>query len=56
MSVIERIVGNDRLARATTRGTSEKLMFANKGAGRYAYLAVVFAKGVREATYRLRVS
>ena len=56
VSVIERIVGTDRLARATTPGTSERLTFANKGPGRFAFLAVVFPKAVREATYRLRVS
>jgi hypothetical protein len=55
--VIERVVGNDRLARATTRGAGEKLVFANKGAGRYAYLAVVFGKGGAPAAgYSLRVS
>jgi Subtilase family len=56
VSVIERIVGNDRLAKATTTGWSEKLLFANKGAGRYAYLAVAFGKGAPSATYSLRVS
>jgi hypothetical protein len=56
VSVIERIVGTDRLARATTPGTTEQLTFANKGPGRFAFLAVVFPKDVREATYRLRVS
>ena len=55
-SVTQRIVRTDRLARATTSGTSERLTFANKGPGRFAFLAVVFAKNVREATYRLRVS
>jgi subtilisin family serine protease len=56
VSVTERIVGTDRLALATTPGTSERLTFANKGPGRFAFLAVVFSKGVREATYRLHVS
>ena len=57
VSVIERIVGNDRLARATVAGNTEKLTFANKGAGRYAYLAVVFGKGgAASSTYSLRVS
>ena len=55
-SVIERIVGNDRLAKASTAGTGERLTFANKGAGRYAYLAVVFGTGAAPAsTYSLRV-
>ena len=57
ISVIERIVGADRLARATAVGNTEKLTFANKGAGRFAYLAVVFGKGgASSSTYSLRVS
>ena len=56
VSVIERIVGTDRLARATTPGTSDRLTFSNKGPGRFAFLAVILPKAVREATYRLRVS
>jgi subtilisin family serine protease len=56
LSVKQRTVGTDRLARATTGGTSELLTFANKGPGRFAFLAVVFPNGPREATYRLRVS
>jgi hypothetical protein len=31
-------------------------VFTNKGPGRYAFLAVVFPAGVREATYTVRVS
>jgi len=56
VSVTEGIVGTDRLARATTSGTSERLTFANKGPGRFAFLAVALPRDVREATYRLRVS
>ena len=56
VSVIERIVGKDRLARAAAPGLTERLTFTNKGSGRYAYLAVVLPKAGREATYRLRVS
>jgi hypothetical protein len=55
-SVVERIVGTDRLARATRPGASKRLTFANKGPGRFAFLAVVALKDVPEATYRLRVS
>ena len=56
LSVIERVIGNDRLARALAGGNSEKLTFTNKGAGRFAYLAVVFGKGgARAAGYSLRV-
>ena len=56
VSVTERIIGRDRLARATAPGLTERLTFTNKGPGRYAFLAVVFPKDVGEATYRLRVS
>lgn len=52
VSVLERIVGKDRLARTTTGA----LTFRNAGAGRFAYLAVTFPKGVRDAAYTLRVS
>ena len=55
-SITRKIVSTDRLARATTSGTSEQLTFANKGPGRFAFLAVGLPKNVSEATYRLRVS
>ena len=55
-SVAERLIAGDRLARAITRGPSERLTYANKGPGRFVFLAVVFPRDVREATYRLRVS
>jgi hypothetical protein len=56
ISVTQRNAGSDRLARGIKPGTTELLTFTNKGPGRYAFLAVVPPKGVREATYRLRVS
>ena len=56
VSVTQRIAGSDRLARGIKPGTTELLTFTNKGPGRFAFLAVVPTKGVREATYRLRVS
>ena len=56
LGVNQRVIGNDRLARAIAPGTSERLTFTNKGPGRFAYLAVVPKTGVREATYRLRIS
>jgi hypothetical protein len=56
ISVTQRNAGSDRLARGIKPGTTETLTFINKGAGRFAFLAVVPTKGVREATYRLRVS
>jgi len=56
ISVKERFIGADRLARAATGGASERLTYTNEGSGRFAYLAVTFPKGPSEATYRLRVS
>jgi len=56
VSVDERLVGKDRLARATAPGTTERLTFTNTGPGRYAFLAVVFPARVNDATYALRVS
>jgi hypothetical protein len=56
VSVTERIVGIDRLARATTPGSSKRLTFANTGPGRFGFLAVAVPKSVGEATYRLRVA
>ena len=56
ISVTQRNAGAVRLARAIQPGTTERLTFANKGAGRYAFLAVVPPKNVRDASYRLRVS
>ncbi|MSO95098.1 MAG: hypothetical protein EXQ81_04805 [Thermoleophilia bacterium] len=55
VSVIEQLVGTDRLARATARGMSTRLTFDNPGPGRFAFLAVAPSRGVREATYRLRL-
>ena len=55
VSVLERVIGADRLARGIAPGVTERLTFANRGRGRFAYLAVYPPKGVREATYTLRV-
>ncbi|MEI7759560.1 MAG: S8 family serine peptidase [Thermoleophilia bacterium] len=55
VSVVERLLGTDRLARATARGLSTRLTFYNQGPGRFAFLAVAPSRGVREATYRLRL-
>lgn len=56
ISVLERYVGNDRLARAQAPGTTERLTFRNPGPGRFAFLAVTFPRDVSAATYRLRIS
>lgn len=42
-----------RLARARTRGTAERLVFQNTGAGRWAYVAVSPHRSRVDATYRL---
>jgi subtilisin family serine protease len=55
-SVIERRVATDRLAQAATAGSGEKLVYRNTGAGSFAYLAVTFPRGVRDAVYTMRVS
>ncbi|RDI74703.1 Subtilase-type protein [Gaiella occulta] len=54
-SVVGRGAVPYRLARAATAGTSERLTYRNAGPGRFAYLAVTFPRGVRDATYLLRV-
>ena len=55
-SVTQRVAGSDRLARGVKPGITELLTFTNKGPGRFVFLGVVPTNGVREATYRLRVS
>jgi hypothetical protein len=55
-SVTERIIGGDRLGRAVATGKSEKLVYRNTGAGRFAYIAVTFPRGVRDAVYTMHVS
>ena len=55
-SVVGHIVPANRLARAATSGSSEKLTFRNAGPGRFGFLAVTLAKGSREATYKIRIS
>ncbi len=56
VGITQRNAAADRLARAMKPGTTERLTFTNKRAARYVFLAVVPARNVREATYRLRVS
>lgn len=56
VSVKERPVGGDRIARASTPGAQESLAFRNAKAGHFAYLAVTLPSGVREAGYSLAVS
>lgn len=42
-----------RLARATSRGKTDRLTFANGVTGRSAYLVVTLPKGTKDASYRL---
>ncbi|MGI8974333.1 MAG: S8 family serine peptidase [Gaiella sp.] len=50
-----RLIADYRIARAQARGRTERLTYANPGAGRFAYLAVTVPRGVVDATYRLTV-
>ena len=45
ISILERSIGSDRLARAISPGTTERLTFANTGPGRFAFLAVYPPEG-----------
>ncbi len=55
-SIKTRFPGNDRLARATAKGTTETLEYRNAGPGRMAYLAVVPAPGVTVSEYTMRIA
>ena len=55
-TVTQRLTGRNRLARAFTQGPDETLTYRNTGPGQTAYLAVSMARGVREATYRMRIT
>ncbi len=54
-TVTEASPGKDRLAKSTTKGSTETVTYRNPGAAVTAYLAVTLAKGAREATYGLTV-
>jgi hypothetical protein len=55
-SVVGRFAAEYRLARAETKGASERLTFRNTKAGRWAFLAVGLPSGTLDATYSLTVS
>jgi hypothetical protein len=55
-SVSSKFVGEYRLARAQTRGTTERLVFKNGRSGRWAYLVVTPGRSALDATYRLAVT
>ena len=55
-SVVGRFATTGRLAVASTRGTNERLVYANGKRGRWAYIVVRLPGGTLEATYQLHVS
>jgi len=55
-SVVGRLATDGRLVVATTNGTSERLVYTNKGKGRWAYVAVRPGAGAVDATYTLAVA
>jgi len=55
-SVVGRFATDGRLAVAATKGTSERLVYTNKGKGRWAYVVVQPGAGALDATYTLSVA
>jgi hypothetical protein len=55
-SVVGRFATTGRLGVASTRGTRERLVYANGKRGRWAYVVVRLPVGTLDATYQLRVS
>jgi hypothetical protein len=55
-TVVGRFATTGRLARAVAGGTTERLLFANSGRGRWAYLAVTRPPTTASSTYRLSLS
>jgi subtilisin family serine protease len=55
-TVAGRFAVNGRLAQATAKGATERLIFRNAGAGRWAYLTVRLAARSLDTTYQLNVS
>lgn len=50
------LAATGRFAQATTRGRSERLVYLNSGAGRWAYLTVRLPAGTLDTTYELSVA
>jgi hypothetical protein len=48
--------GSNKLARGTTQGSLESLIYKNSGAAKTAYLAITLATGTRDATYRIGIT
>ena len=55
-TVAGRFASAGRLAQASTRGQTERLVYLNSGAGRWAYVTVGLPARTPDATYRLAVS
>jgi hypothetical protein len=55
-SVVGRFATTGRLAVASTRGTRERLVYANGKRGRWTYIVVRLPSGTLDATYQLRVA
>ena len=55
-SVVGRFATDGRLATASTRGTGERLVYANAGKGRWAYVVVKPSARALDATYRLALT
>ncbi len=55
-SVVGRFAKDGRLAAAATKGTRERLAYANRGKGRWAYLTVKPGASALDATYTLAVA
>ncbi len=55
-SVVGRFATDGRLAIAATKGTRERLVYTNKGKGRWGYMAVQPGSGALDATYTLSVA
>ena len=55
-TVSGRFAATGRLAQATARGRTERLVYVNRGAGRWAYLTVRLPARTSDTTYRLTPS
>jgi hypothetical protein len=55
-SVVGRFATDGRLGAAATKGTRERLVYTNKGKGRWAYVSVQPGKSVLDTTYTLAVA
>jgi hypothetical protein len=54
--VVGRFAKDGRLGLATTKGTHERLVFANTGKGRWGYVVVKPGVGALDASYSLAMA